>query len=306
MALRNFILNKKIIFNLAKLILSAILIVFLVSYLKLNSNFVSFNNANVYLIIFAIVLLPLNIFIQYKRWQILCYTVEKSSKIIIIKSIFLGIAAGLITPLKAGEFIGRAYILNKSKIKEYTLLSIYDRLVSMLITVFVGTLFVLVYLFPLNKIIINYFIIGIVLFFITILVIFFIIKNKHKLLEIKQIKVIIHVLTSIDVRTNIKLICLAFIFFFTYIIQFALLLSAFNGFNNFLQFVSAGVLVFFTNTIIPPVTFGEIGIREGAAVFFANYFPYIAQTGFASSIILFTINVIIPSVIGLIIYLREK
>ncbi len=73
-----------------------------------------------------------------------------------------------------------------------------------------------------------------------------------------------------------------------------------------MQFVSAGVLVFFTNTIIPPVTFGEIGIREGAAVFFANYFPYIAQTGFASSIILFTINVIIPSVIGLIIYLREK
>jgi uncharacterized membrane protein (DUF441 family) len=99
---------------------------------------------------------------------------------------------------------------------------------------------------------------------------------------------------------------LAIIFFFTYVFQFALLLAAFNGISKVFSYLSAGVLVFFTNTVIPPITLGELGIREGAAVYYSQYFNYIAQTGFNASIMLFTINIIVPAILGFIIYLEKN
>lgn len=306
MKFNNLKINKKILLNSLKFTLSVLIISYLVNYLSINSIYISFQNADKLIILFAFLLLPINIFLQYKRWALLCLTVESNNKINIAKSIFLGIAAGLITPLKAGEFLGRAFIFDSKKIKEYIILSIYDRLISMLVTVLIGFVFALLTFSKITKLIAYYYIP--ILSIIAILGIFvlFILKNKIFSSVNNRLNQIIYRVRTISIAVNIKLIFLAILFFFTYVFQFALLLAAFNGITKVFSYLSAGVLVFFTNTVIPPITLGELGIREGAAVYYSKHFYYIAQTGFNASIILFTINIIIPSIIGLIIYLREK
>jgi len=62
----------------------------------------------------------------------------------------------------------------------------------------------------------------------------------------------------------------------------------------------------FAKTIIPPVSLGELGIREGASIFFITALGESASVGFNASIFLFFINVLIPSLIGLILLLKKN
>lgn len=62
----------------------------------------------------------------------------------------------------------------------------------------------------------------------------------------------------------------------------------------------------FAKTIIPPVSFAELGIREGASVFFLTYFGETQAVAFNASIFLFMINVLLPSLVGLIFFFRKN
>ena len=62
----------------------------------------------------------------------------------------------------------------------------------------------------------------------------------------------------------------------------------------------------FVKTIIPPITFGELGIREGASVYFLTQMGETASIGFNASILLFIINLLIPALIGVGMFLRKN
>ena len=62
----------------------------------------------------------------------------------------------------------------------------------------------------------------------------------------------------------------------------------------------------FAKTIIPPVSFGELGIREGASVFFITQMGEVASVGFNASIFLFMINLVIPAIIGVGMFLKKN
>ena len=96
------------------------------------------------------------------------------------------------------------------------------------------------------------------------------------------------------------------LFYFCFLIQYALLVSAFSNHTNFADYIWAGNLMMFAKTIIPPVSLGELGIREGASVFFITQFGESASAGFNASIFLFIINLLIPSLIGLILLLKKN
>jgi hypothetical protein len=304
--LKKITLNKKYINNTLKLILSIILVFYLVKYLSIDNIYLSLKNGNKILILCALFLMPLNIYLQFIRWKLLCLTVEKNDNKLILKSIFLGIAAGLITPLKAGEFFGRASVFGLEKLKTYTILSVYDRIISVIVTVAVGIVFSAITFSKLLNVLINNLLSIFVIITIFLGFLYFLIKYKKVKLINKIFDFLKILFGKFSFYTNLKLVTLAILFFFTYIFQFALLLSAFNGLNNFFTFIVAGVMIFFTNTVIPPVTLGELGVREGAAVYYSNYFNYLAASGFNSSLILFFFNIVIPSIIGLFIYIKER
>jgi len=65
-------------------------------------------------------------------------------------------------------------------------------------------------------------------------------------------------------------------------------------------------MVMFVKTIIPPVSMGELGIREGASVYFLTQMGEAASVGFNASIMLFIINLLIPALIGAVMFLRKN
>ncbi len=72
------------------------------------------------------------------------------------------------------------------------------------------------------------------------------------------------------------------------------------------NYLWAANLIMFAKTIIPPISFGELGIREGASVYFITLMGESASVGFNASIFLFIINLLIPALIGVGMFLRKN
>ena len=69
----------------------------------------------------------------------------------------------------------------------------------------------------------------------------------------------------------------------------------------------AGVaLVFFAKSAIPQVTLGDLGIREGAAVFFLGAYGVGAAAALDASLALFALNLLLPSLAGVPLLLRLR
>ena len=57
-------------------------------------------------------------------------------------------------------------------------------------------------------------------------------------------------------------------------------------------------LVFFAKSAIPQVTLGDLGVREGAAVFFLGAYGVGAGAAFDAALALFAMNLLLPAVVG--------
>ena len=57
-------------------------------------------------------------------------------------------------------------------------------------------------------------------------------------------------------------------------------------------------LVFFAKSAIPQVTLGDLGVREGAAVFFLGAYGVEAGAAFDAALALFAMNLLLPAVVG--------
>ena len=75
---------------------------------------------------------------------------------------------------------------------------------------------------------------------------------------------------------------------------------------NFLSYIWAGSLVLFAKTIIPPVAIADLGVREGASVFFLVKMGESSSVGFNASIFLFIINVLFPAIVGMFLLLKKN
>ena len=69
----------------------------------------------------------------------------------------------------------------------------------------------------------------------------------------------------------------------------------------------AGVaLVFFAKSAIPQVTLGDLGVREGAAVFFLGAYGVAPAAALDASLALFALNLVLPSLAGVPLLLRLR
>ena len=114
------------------------------------------------------------------------------------------------------------------------------------------------------------------------------------------------VLENLDKKYATEMIVVSGLFYICFLIQYALLVSAFSNQNNFLNYLWAGNLLMFAKTVIPPISLGELGIREGASVYFITQIGLSAAVGFNASIFLFLINILLPALIGLILLAKKN
>ena len=313
---KSFSKSSLIIF--AKILIAIGILFFLLQSVEYSQIVAAVQKVNIGILLIAILFGVLNIYLQYLKWRLTCSEVLLiSDKFKILRSLFYGFSAGIITPLRVGEYFGRGIEFKDKSLLQITVATLIDKFFPLLMVASLGSISCLIFIYTYYHvpfyIILSLFLLIFTLFYFVILlmisqsfwnsVLFSRIKNSSRM---KTILEKLKNFKNLDKKYLYKMLILSFLFYSCYLIQYAILVSAFSHNSDFINYLWAGNLIMFTKTIIPPVSFGELGIREGASVYFITQMGESASIGFNASIFLFIINLLIPSLVGVGLFLKKN
>lgn len=310
--------NKKTIFILLKISIAIGLLYFIITTISISEIFVAISEANISLIILVMLLSLINLGLQFYKWKLTASVIlSESENKRIFYSLFYGFSAAVFTPARIGEYFGRAIAFKDKSLLQVTIATLLDKFFPLLIVTLFGSiasiLFIHFYYSVSNYITISLFIVLLILFYFVFNMIFD--QNFwenilfKKIQNSKRLSIYFEKLSklkTLDKNYSTRMLLVSFLFYFCYLIQYVILVSAFSHKLSFINYFWAGNLLMFSKTIIPPVSIGELGIREGASIFFIQQFGESPSVGFNASIFLFLINILLPAFVGLLFIFRKN
>ncbi|WKZ70657.1 MAG: lysylphosphatidylglycerol synthase transmembrane domain-containing protein [Melioribacteraceae bacterium] len=316
--LQKIVANRVIIDRVLKIAIAFGLLIFLVGYISITEIAAAFSEANYSYILYASLLSLVNIFLQAYKWKlVLNLSLGEISFVRVLGSYFSGISSGLSTPARIGEFIGRAIPLKEFNFFDVTIVSFIDKIINMLVITFFGSIASVLFYRTLNA---SHFYVDIPLL-ISIIVIFSlfiyllftngffvaIIRRKFKSNEkvLNKIKIVDKFLSQ-SYKGKLQIFSINVLFLLVILLQFALLVNAFAEFSNYYQLMIIASLILFATTVVLPFSFGDLGVREGAASYLIALVGLAPAIGFNSALVLFVVNVILPAIIGLLFLVKKK
>lgn len=307
---QKFFLMSKIVFIIA------FFYYLVVKYIKFSELRNSLINIEPLYIIIAILLLLLNILLQYFRWKYILRVVvkEKNSKKI-ADSLFVGFAGGLITPFQIGEYIGRNLPFSSNDYGLVTFASLIDKLIPMFIYYFFGafsTLYFIYKFYNIPVIIILGLIALTILFFVLFCVVLLnegilrvILRRFSRLKAIKGMLSELKVLRRIKTAFLINVFLYSLAFYLVVILQYGLWISAFTKHFD-LNYFMVGSISMFIVTILSPISISGLGIRESSSIMLLNHYNISSAIAFNSSFFVFLVNVLLPSIYGAFVLIKLK
>ncbi|MDR2010747.1 MAG: flippase-like domain-containing protein [Bacteroidales bacterium] len=270
-----------------------------------------------YITLFLIIILMfLNWSIESVKWKVLVDTLENISFINSFKAIWTGITVGIVTPNRVGEFGGRILFLKKESRLKATSLTLYGDLSQFIVTIIFGIMGF--YLISSNILFYNsevkqfeQFIWGLAAIVIVITLFFYFNINfcLNKLNNVKKLKNISEKFTpdrEISFNLKIKTILFSIIRYITFSVQFYLALLLFGVEISIIDSLIATSSIYLSLNIIPNIPFAEIGLRSSFAVIFLGFYTDKITAVVLASLLIYIINVGIPTLIGGLFLLKKK
>lgn len=274
----------------------------------------SFTNTNQFvLMIFALILVPINIFLEGIKWKLQLKPIEFLSNWKSFISIFTGISAGMFFPNRMGNFLGRVFMLEKGDRIKASLTTLVGGMAQMIATVSIG-LFSSLFFVKKHSILIGVFF----LLLITLLILMyfniyllkyfqFIIPKKFK----EKTKDYFEIFSLYNKKELLKILILSFVRYFLYTFQFVLLIWAFKIPLNYFNAMIPISLTYLLMMIVPFITITEIAVRGSVSIIvFENWLimnninSSLGMMIFSASSLLWIFNIAIPAVIGLFLTYR--
>ena len=305
---------KKTTFYFLKICLTILIFGVLVWQVHPGELWLAFQQANLFLIGCSLLLMPVNLLLQTLKWQSLAGIVKpeisfRESLYTLLKSM----TVGFVTPGRIGEY-SRAVFVKDADWKTTLGVVILDKFYNLALIFGIG-LFSLV-LFTQHRFLPRWaFVPGLIIaiMFVLFLIllmnfpIYFQYPLKHWQKNLPSTN-FFHKLVSgiICLQTTVaqKVFWLALFSYVTFCSQLLLLLNAFQPVSAKIA-VKTIPAVFFVKALLP-ISIGDLGVREGAAIFLLKHYQIANSHAFNASFLLFFINLIIPSLMGWLLFLLEK
>lgn len=309
---RKFISKRRLAY-LLKLLVAAAVMVMLLKRVNIHELLTAFSSANMYCISIALVLLIPNIYIQYFKWHYLVRLVKPDvSNQETFNSLLAGFTFGFITPGRLGEF-GRAFFIKDCPWVKVLGMALMDKLFSLAVVIFWGAIGLM---FFVGRQLYIYTLVPIIVFtLITLIVIYSILLRPEIIRSFlyslniilpfrEKIKTLMSSLDNFHRTQAMNLLLLSVGFYFIFFLQFYILICAFQPSPVLPSFLAIASVMIVKSLL--PISFGDLGIRESAAIFFLGRIGVPEATAFNASILLFVINLLIPSIVGLILLLKYR
>jgi len=316
----NFVINwvRKYAYFLIKISVCVGLLIYLINKISFRVIVEALSSVNYLYLSIAVILSVVNIYLQFFRWKILVKNESASiNEKSILKSLLIGFSAGTFTPARAGEYFLRKLTLKDLSLSSVITLTFIDKMMLLINVIFWGALVsfgMMLFYYNVDVYVTASLFIIFASFFTALFMIMYSKRFYNYLRELKNrfnfklifLKKLLEPLSDLNNQIISKLILIAFINYLIIVLQFSLIVISFNSHSSLELLMIASVMVYFTKTLIPAITLGEIGIREGAAIYFFGLFGCSEAVAFNSSMLLFIFNLLLPSLIGLYLLLRLK
>jgi len=273
----------------------------------------NFHKYNLFYLLFSIILMPINWFLESLKFKILLHNIQTISNKQSIKAILSGITVSIFMPKRIGDFGGRIIFLKKNNKIKGVLATLLGSMSQLIITIIIGLSFFPAYL-NYNNILQKYNINENIIFafsLLSIIIVLFIFLNISKLnIYIKRVSFLNkynNLLSFVNQYTKkqlLSLLTLSLLRYFIFSSQFILLLHSFNVTLPYNEAIIGISQIYFLMIVIPVFSLGELSIRGSLSVWVLNSFTPLVSGVLATSILLWFINLAIPAIIGSIFILK--
>lgn len=263
------------------------------------------------LLLCCLILVPINWGIESYKWQMITAPVEQVSFSTASKSVYAGLCVGNLAPGRATEFLAKILFFQAPHRATITLLHFANGMFQLAVTILFGVL--AAFVFYQDKIDADNnkaFLVG--LFCMLLLSVFTVFVTQfhriQKWIVKKFERSIGHQAEPYTFTKNIifKLFTFSLIRYVVFTFQFILLIKIFYAEAITSQFVAGVCIYFLLTTILPMISFIEAAIRSAIAlfVFSGSAVPEMALV--ITAILLWLLNVVLPSIVGYAIIVKEK
>jgi hypothetical protein len=248
----------------------------------------------------AIVFVPINWFLEWRKWRITTRIIGVESNLNNERNAFMaGMIAGMLTPNMQGNFIGRIYYFERKHRVSLVIGTVISNYAQFLASVLFGVVsFFILGRWPFFTGVISFF--WQVMFSILGLVAIFVYFNLDYLLALFRRKKRFIPLFSFRNRLVFKgkIGLLSILRHLVFTVQFACVLLAFG------QVVTPSFVwwiwqFYFWVTLAPSLFFGKIAIRESIAIWVLGFAGMTEWIVFVSSFVIWIINLAIPTLFAL-------
>ena len=253
-----------------------------------------------------VLMMFLNWIIEALKMQILIKRLHPVSLLTSLKSVWTGVTFSFLFPNRFGEFIGRSFFFHHERLK-IGLIAIVSSWAQMLITLFIGTIGLMIHLqiFSSNLFVNLWSLIAVGLVCTITGFLYFKLSWSAQIVKrwrfnwLKKQVQKIEILSEFSARELFKILCLSLLRYFIFFVQFY---GAFHFFNIELSFFHALIFIpvyYVLLMAIPSFAITEIGVRGTVSIFLFSALAG-GDNGliFAASTLIWLINILIPAIIG--------
>lgn len=294
-----------------KILIAGAVVFFIIRQSDFHSISAAFLQADSRFVSIALLLLTANIGLQVCKWHYLVSQLNPGIRWSESWSSFLGgLAIGFITPGRVGD-LSRALLIKDTSRTRLMGLAVIDRGFNYMILVFAGLggwLYLAIVdpspvratISVLASLLVSY--AGIALYFWMRPIQLKRMLNRvvSRIPGIPFRNKVIVLVSSFDImrRSSARnLLLMAFLFQLVVFSQLVLLVMAFHSVDAAGSYAAASSALFAKSLL--PVSFADIGIREGAIIYFFGKLGVEGAEAFNASILLFVFNLVIPGLVGL-------
>jgi|NorSeaMetagenome_1021524.scaffolds.fasta_scaffold00242_6 uncharacterized protein (TIRG00374 family) len=311
---------KKTLSFLIKIGIVVFSLYFLYKELVLKNDIINFDKSlffklitdNIILIVIVLFLMFLNWFLEALKWRYMISKIEKVSIYTSLKAVFAGITVSSFTPNRVGEYGGRVFYLEKADRLKGVIITFIGSMSQLLITILFGSIsfIILSELLFESKVLFSaiskFKLLVFLLLFLLNVFIFYFFYNVHSFISffnlnkyINRFKQYIQTFTIYNSSELTNILLFSFSRYIVFSIQFLILLNVFEIDSSTFHSMLSVMLIFLFVSIIPTIVVAEIGVRGSVAIYVFSLFTINSIGVFSSTLLLWIINLVIPSLIGI-------
>lgn len=291
-----FITHNRLLLNIGKWVITLVAFFYLVFQL-LNAPSIDLTIPNSFLLFSACIFTPINLAFETAKWRLSIHLFEPQSLWHNIKSVFIGITLGIITPFQIGDMAGKISYVNHLSKEKALIVATAGGLAQACVSFSIGILGMAFWLHTTYSLQLG-FILAIASFF--SLVVLFCYINLSKIIPhfFYATSAITVVANQFSTSSLFNILLLSIFRYIVYATQLFLILQAFEiqlSIGISLMCISS---IFFIQGFVPSFVFTDISVRGAAIIFILSPFIVNITPALAATYILWLLNRIIPSIIG--------